>query len=227
MDYDFSDIFARYEAVAAQADAAFQKVAEAHPGCVTCKPGCAECCHALFDLSFVEALYINQRFHADLSREDREKILERADRADRRIHQVKREAYQAVQKGREAEEILSRVAWERVRCPLLNDDDRCALYGARPVSCRLDGIPTAIEGKAHTCGKSGFQEGTSYPTANLDAVNKKLHDLSVEMAARLPTRFSGLAEMLVPLSMALLTVYNDEYLGVRKRDGGEAPSKEE
>lgn len=216
MDHDFSEIFARYEALRAQTDSAFGRVSEAHSDCVSCKPGCADCCHALFDLSFVEALYINSKFNGELDEGRKAKILERADQADRRIALIKKEAYQAVKKGRDTDEVLSRVAWERVRCPLLEDDDRCALYEYRPITCRLYGIPTSIGGKAHTCGRSGFVEGTPYPTANLDAVHGRLLGLSAEIVAGLPTRFTGLSDLLVPLSMALLTIYNDEYLGIKK-----------
>ncbi|MBI5845668.1 MAG: YkgJ family cysteine cluster protein [Deltaproteobacteria bacterium] len=216
MDHDFSEIFARYEALRAQTDSAFLRVSEAHPDCVACKSGCADCCHALFDLSFIEALYINSKFNSELDESSKGKILERADQADRKIALIKKEAYQAVKKGREADEVLSRVAWERVRCPLLGDDDRCALYEHRPITCRLYGIPTSIGGKAHTCGMSGFAEGTPYPTANLDAVHGRLLELSTEIVKTLPTKYIGLTDMLVPLSMALLTIYNDEYLGIRK-----------
>ena len=168
MELDHSKIFKEYEKVVEGVDKAFKTVEEAHSDCVKCKPGCSDCCYALFDLSLVEALYINHYFNQRFDGKEKEQLLQKADRADRKIHMIKKEAYQATKKGRQTDEILSRVAWERVRCPLLDDDEKCVLYDKRPITCRLYGIPTAIGGKGHTCGESGFEEGKPYPTVNLD-----------------------------------------------------------
>ncbi|MDI6796421.1 MAG: YkgJ family cysteine cluster protein [Desulfatibacillaceae bacterium] len=218
MDLDFSEFFKQYEQIVAQADAAFKTVAQAHPDCIACKPGCSDCCYALFDLSLVEALYLNSNFLEKLDNTAREKILAKADRADRKAYQIKREAFQAVAKGKETEQVMARVAWERVRCPLLNEADRCDLYSNRPVTCRIYGIPTAIDGKGHTCGQSGFAQGAAYPTVNLDAINQRLADLSHKLVERLNTRHTEMGDMLMPVSMALLTKFDREYLGIKEKD---------
>ena len=56
---ELTPVFTAYEALVAEADAVFARVGEMHPDCVTCKPGCSDCCHAMFDLSLVEAMYLN------------------------------------------------------------------------------------------------------------------------------------------------------------------------
>ena len=112
------------------------------------------------------------------------------------------------------EEILERIAAETVRCALLNDKDLCDLYESRPITCRLYGVPTAIGGKGHTCGLSGFSQGETYPTANLDRIQSALMALSNALVADLKSKYKTMGEMLVPLSMALLTDYDDEYLGL-------------
>ena len=61
---DLTDIFARYENLRAEADTLFDRVREACPQCVTCKEGCSDCCHAMFDLSLVEAMALNRAFNA-------------------------------------------------------------------------------------------------------------------------------------------------------------------
>ncbi|ACL05986.1 protein of unknown function UPF0153 [Desulfatibacillum aliphaticivorans] len=216
MELDHSKIFEEYERVVEGVDKAFKTVEEAHSNCVKCKPGCSDCCYALFDLSLVEALYINHHFNQRFEGKEKDRLLERADRADRKIHMIKKEAYQATKKGKQTDEILSRVAWERVRCPLLDDEEKCVLYDKRPITCRLYGIPTAIGGKGHTCGESGFEEGRAYPTVNLDSLNAMLYQLSQKIVAGIPTKYVGMADMLVPLSMALLTEYNKEYLGIKE-----------
>ena len=102
------------------------------------------------------------------------------------------------------------IAAERVRCPLLNDDDMCDLYEYRPITCRLYGMPTSIGGIGHTCGKSGFVEGKPYPTVNLDVIQKRLYEISAEFVSRIKTKYVKMADMLVPLSMAILTDYDEE-----------------
>jgi Fe-S-cluster containining protein len=208
-------IFEKYESLVAQVDEVFDKVRREHPNCVKCKLECSDCCHALFDLSLVESLYINRHFLKKAVEARRAEIIDKANRIDRKVYQVKRKAYKAVQSGVKSEEqVLLEMAAERIRCPLLNDDNLCDLYEHRPVTCRLYGIPTSIGGRGHTCGLSGFEEGVSYPTVNLDAINAKLHELSREVVAVLRSKHVKMGDLLMPLSMALLTVFDEEYLGL-------------
>jgi Fe-S-cluster containining protein len=161
---ELEPIFKKYETLVKQVDEVFEKVCSDYPDCVKCKQACADCCHALFDLSLVEALYINHKFHENLG-DKKGKILETANRTDRKLHQLKRKMFKAVESGQKTEElVLLEMAAERSRCPLLNEENRCDLYAFRPVTCRLYGIPTSINGRGHTCGLSGFKEGVSYPT---------------------------------------------------------------
>ena len=59
MDFDFTPYFKRYESLLELADQAFQRVSKEYPESVKCRSGCSDCCHALFDLTLIEALYIN------------------------------------------------------------------------------------------------------------------------------------------------------------------------
>ena len=210
---DFEPYFKHYETVVAGVEAAFGKIKSEYDECVRCKVGCADCCHALFDLTLIEAMYINHKFKALYKGDALERLLERANAADRQIYRIKRSAYKQHEAGKSEDDILSEMAALRVRCPLLDDDDRCALYEFRPITCRLYGIPTQIGGAAHTCGLSGFEKGKPYPTVKLDQIHKRLYDISFAMAQDIKSRFPDLAQMLVPLSMALLTEYTLDYLG--------------
>ena len=102
----------------------------------------------------------------------------------------------------------------KCRCPLLGDDDRCLLYQARPITCRLYGVPTAIAGQGHVCGFAAFEKGKSYPTVYLDEIQSRLEDLSREIGRAVNSRFRELHEVYVPLSMALITNYDEAYLGI-------------
>ncbi|MBU0986381.1 MAG: YkgJ family cysteine cluster protein, partial [Proteobacteria bacterium] len=161
------------------------------------------------------ALYINHQFNKKFKDQERQKIIDKANRADRKVYQIKRKAYKDMQSGKNEVDILMEIGAERCRCPLLNDKDMCDLYESRPVTCRLYGIPTSIGGISHTCGKSGFLEGKPYPSVNLDTVQQRLFQISQQLIAEIKSKYLKMGEMLVPLSMALLTVYDAEYLGMK------------
>jgi Fe-S-cluster containining protein len=226
VDFDFQPYFRQYELLAKAADQVFEQVQAQFPKEIECKLECSDCCHAVFDVTLVEALYLNYQFGQHFSGKAREDIIDKANRADRKAYKLKRDAYQKVEAGKNESEILIELAGERIRCPLLNAQNRCDLYDHRPVTCRFYGVPTEIAGIAHTCGKSGFIKGKSYPTVHLEKMQQKLFALSIEIARDLQSKFSALGELLVPVSMALLTEYNEEYLGIKLpeksvKEGGE------
>jgi len=214
MTIDFTPFFKRYESLAAKADKAFAQVQSRFPEAVKCAPGCADCCYALFDLTLIEALYINFHFNLQYSEAEREALLEKANTADRKTYKIKKAAFKSTQDGEAEEDVLENVGRERIRCPLLNEESRCDLYAYRPIACRVYGIPMAIGGKGHTCGHSGFLPGEKYPTFNQDVVHDQLMALSADFVQAIGSRHVKMADVLVPLSMALLTDYNETYLGL-------------
>ena len=226
MNFDLTPYFKRYEALVAQSDGAFERVRQAHPEEVKCEEKCSDCCFALFDLTLIEALYINHRFNEKFKGSQKAELLEKANRADRRLYKIKRKAFDELQGGKNEAEILAEMASERVRCPLLNEQELCSLYDNRPLTCRFYGIPTAIGGRGHTCGKTGFKEGEQYPTVNLDAVHAKLQQISAELVRDMKSRHVRLADLLVPLSSALVSSYDDTFMGVGdEKVEDAAPSK--
>jgi len=226
MEFDFSPIFNKYEVIVKATEDVFAKVKSDFPECVKCDNGCSDCCHALFDLTLIEALYINHQFNQNIDEAKKAELIEKANRADRKIYKIKRKAYKAASAGTTEKEILDAIAKERVRCPLLNDQDKCDLYVYRPITCRLYGIPTAFNNTSHTCGLSGFEEGKPYPTANMDTLHRKLYELSVELIAAVRSKHIKMADMLVPLSMALLTDFDETYLGVKEAEGSNKEGEE-
>ena len=221
MNINFEPFFREYERLSMTAEETFKKMEREYGDCVTCKIGCTDCCYALFDLSLIEAIYINRRFHEVLGDEKKLQLLERANQSDRAVHKIKRKAYKAYEAGKSEDEVFEQIALEKVRCPLLNDEGRCELYAFRPITCRLYGIPTAIGGKGRTCGKSNFKKGRSYPTVQLEVIHKKLYEISSDLARTIRSKYIGLGELLVPLSMALLTEYDEEYLGIGDADASD------
>ena len=160
MDHDLDKLFGAI-------DQAFKAVRQAHPEAITCEKGCADCCQAVFDVSFVEAVNLLAHFQ----------------RLDPVVQRQIEGAAQEASKG--WEQIMAAgldPAVARIRCPLLDAQGVCLCYEARPVNCRTYGIPTVIDGKGHVCGLSGFEPGKSYPTVNLASLQRMLHDLSVQLA---------------------------------------------
>ncbi|WP_320009045.1 YkgJ family cysteine cluster protein [Maridesulfovibrio sp.] len=215
---EFKEIFQKYEALVAEVDKTFNKISEQTEEGINCAKGCSECCHALFDLTLVEAIYINRKFNEKYSGMERSTIMQEADKADRLIHKVKRRAFKASQSGASTAEILKEVSMSRVKCPFLKESNLCALYDFRPLTCRIYGVPMNIGGQAHSCQKSGFTPGKAYPTINMDTLQSKLMQLSEELAASINSSLKELPGVLVPLSMALLTDYTPEYLGANTGD---------
>ena len=108
---DFSAIFAKYEALRDSVDALFADISAKYPDCVKCSQGCSDCCHALFDLSLVEAMYLNAKFPAAFpSGLERSAILQAADQADRCLYKFKRKIFKDAQAGRDSKEIFAEVA---------------------------------------------------------------------------------------------------------------------
>lgn len=214
MEFDFSPYFKRYEELVQAADQVFEKMNKQYPDCVSCKEGCSDCCYALFDLTLIEALYINQHFHERFAGQIRSELQEKANLVDRKIARIKREAYKRLKNGEDEQAILTDLATVRVRCPLLNNKDRCDMYELRPLTCRFYGIPTAIAGKGHCCSLSNFKAGTEYPTVKLDTIHQQLQQISSELLRDMRARHIKLVDVLIPLSMALITVFDGEFFGV-------------
>lgn len=226
MDIDFSPFFKRYEAIAAKADRAFSHVKEKFPEEVKCTPGCADCCFAMFDLTLIEAMYLNHHFKKEFTGEERERLLEKANKADRQAYKIKKAAYESKRNGEPEDKLLKEMAQQRIRCPLLNDENMCELYSCRPIACRVYGIPLAIGGKGHTCGHSGFEPGKNYPTFNLDVLHDQLLALSAEFIQAIGSKHVKMGDVLVPVSMALLTEYDEEYLGLKEPAGENSQASE-
>ncbi len=212
---DLSAIFARYEALVAETDALFGHIRTAHTDCVSCEQGCSDCCSALFDLSLVEAMYLNKAFAEKIPHgRERSDILARASDLDRTATRMKREFYKQAKAGMEAEQIMAEAARLRLPCPLLNEENACVLYENRPITCRLYGVPMNINGHGHVCGKTGFSKGGQYPTVHMNAIQQRLDGLSRDIAETVKSRFRELDQVFVPVSMALMTKYDEQYLGI-------------
>ena len=214
MDINLKPYFEKYESLVEKSEEAFNRVKAAHTECVKCEEKCADCCFALFDLTLIEALYLHHKFNEKFKGAAKVELVEKANRADRRIYKIKRDAFKELQAGRNEGELLAQMALERVRCPLLSEKDLCDLYDNRPLTCRFYGIPTAIGGAGHTCGKSEFKQGEQYPTVNLDVVHNHLQQISAELLRDIKSKNIKLVDLLVPVSSVMVMDFDEVFLGI-------------
>jgi Fe-S-cluster containining protein len=145
-------------------------------------------------------------------------MIEHASRIDRQIFKIKNEAFQLHKKGKNEVDILAFTATKRARCPLLNNNGKCELYKYRPITCRIYGVPISSNGMSHICGQSGFKKGYPYPTINIDTIYKYLYKLSAELISDIKSKYIKMADLLVPLSNAMITDYDDYYLGLKMKE---------
>lgn len=219
MALEFNEFFEKYERLVADVDRIFEAVKAQCSEEVKCEKGCSDCCHALFDLSLIEAMYLNHKFNEKMEGLERQAVLDRAEEAERKQHKLVRKTFKKKEEGRSTQEVLDELAAMRLRCPLLTDEHTCELYDVRPITCRLYGIPMAFDGQTRTCGSTGFKEGEPYPTVHLEKIQDRLVEISAELTAHIQSKYSGLPTLHVPVSVALMNRYDEEYLGLVKATG--------
>ncbi|WP_457552101.1 YkgJ family cysteine cluster protein [Desulfobacula sp.] len=218
MTLNLKEHFVKYEALVQMADAVFERVKNDFPKEVFCREKCSDCCYAIFDLTLIEALYLKDTFLKKFTSKDKNDIIEIADKTDRVLTKMKRDAYKKIKNGADELEIVGNMSQERVRCPLLGQDNLCAMYEHRPITCRVYGIPTSTFGVSHICGRTNFIQGQPYPTLNMDKIYTQLQLLSAQLVQDIKSNNIRMHEMLIPVSMALVTEFNEDYLGVRKNE---------
>lgn len=194
-----------YELLVDKADVFFQEMQQTHGDCVKCVPRCSDCCHAVFGLFLVEAVYLKRHFD-ELSADKIKGALLRCNDTERSLKKLetKLKAYETDPKM--GARIL---ATERIRCPLLDDNEACILYPHRPITCRVYGTPTNIHGKLHVCGKSGFEKGQSYPAFDLDSVYRDLFILSKELLEDTGEKDVDKASLLISVCKAIRTPFDE------------------
>ena len=195
----------KYKLLVVKGDAAFQTMEKDYGPCIKCKAGCSDCCHAIFGLFLVEAAYIQKQFNR-LDRKVRREVLSNAEKFEKELQRVEERLQAHEDDPRMKSYALSK---ERVRCPLLNQNDECIIYPHRPITCRVYGIPTAIQGQARVCGKAAFESGESYPTFDLDACYKELYQLSKELLVQMGESDMEKASLLISVAKVLKTPLED------------------
>lgn len=108
---------------------------------VACGAGCSACCRGLFDISLLEALLL-RRAYERLPEAVRQQVRQKAELrlADLRKSWPKWEA-PFLLNGMPDDEWTEMPEDDLTPCALLDDKGRCLFYAARPMTCRLYGLP--------------------------------------------------------------------------------------
>jgi Fe-S-cluster containining protein len=190
-----------YELLVDKADAAFQKMIKEYGTYIKCERHCSDCCHAVFGLFLIEAAYLKEHFDQLESKAVREALL-RCNDTERAIKRLEIMLQKNEDDPRMQAHVLSR---GRIRCPLLDEKQDCILYAHRPITCRVYGIPTKIQGLARVCGRAGFEKGESYPAFDLDGLYGDLHNLSKELLNSVKKGNPEKASLLISVAKAIST----------------------
>mgnify|MGYP001469362922 FL=1 len=199
------DLYRSYELLADKAEAAFQQMQKEHGSCMKCEPHCSDCCHAVFGLFFIEAGYLKEQFDK-LTDEEKRAALTRCEQAEKSLERLQNMLQEHEGDPQMQAYILSR---ERIPCPLLNEHQECILYLHRPITCRVYGIPTKIQGKARACWKAEFKEGERYPVFDLDGIYRDLYFLSTELLKAGGQDDPEKASLMISVSKAVTTPLQD------------------
>lgn len=200
-----NDLFRSYDLLVDKAEAAFQEMQKEYGSCIKCEPHCSDCCHAIFGLFLIEAGVLKEHFDR-LADEEKRAALLRCEEAEKSLERLQNMLQEHEGDPQMQVYIMSR---ERIPCPLLNEHQDCILYAHRPVTCRVYGIPTRIQGKARVCWKAAFKEGERYPIFDLDGVYRDLYVLSTELLKSVGMDDPEKASLLISVSKAITTPLED------------------
>jgi Fe-S-cluster containining protein len=203
-----------YNELVAKINVAVEKVKSLYADEYLCDNGCTDCCYSVFDITLIEAINIKAKFNEKFSGSERFSLVEESNKTDRTLNRMKKSAVKKLQKGDKEAKIIELISTEKIKCPLLNSNNKCEIYDFRPIACRISGIPAVSHGMTHTCGKAGFKPGVAYQTINMDTIYDKLYAISKKMMMHNSSKFKTMHELLMPVSMAVITDFNNEFLGI-------------
>ena len=200
-----NDLFRSYELLVDKAEAAFQGMQKDHSSCIKCEPHCSDCCHAIFGLFLIEAGYLKEHLD-ELTNEEKRAALLRCEEAEKSLERLQKMLQAHEGDPQMQAYIMSR---ERIPCPLLNENQDCILYPYRPITCRVYGIPTKVQGKARVCWKAEFKKDERYSVFDLDGVYRDLYLLSTELLKSAGKDDPEKASLLFSVSKAITTSLED------------------
>lgn len=135
-------ILNRYGELLQEVDRWFSDTLAAHPDLIACRPGCSACCRGLFDITVLDALYLQQGVTL-LPQEEQQQL--------RQLAVQRLQALSSICPDYHAPWFLNHLSDQQQEtlmpeddptpCILLSAAGECRVYHNRPMTCRLHGIP--------------------------------------------------------------------------------------
>jgi protein-tyrosine phosphatase/Fe-S-cluster containining protein len=206
---DLGPFFLDYEQLLEELDEAFQRATGSDDGLLSCGLESDECCFRLVDLQLIEAAYLSNQMNRSLTRDARLNAIERAVILSSEIKDLERSV--EVEPGDTREDMLSDLYFQRkIRCPL-SVNSKCILYKARPVSCRMHGLPVSVKGKVETFGVKKQLGQNPNALLDLGSVQQMLRRISRNLFHALTSSFLPGKEPTFTLASTVSGKFVQEY----------------
>lgn len=132
----------QYGTLLSEVDAWFDQCLVQFPELIACRSGCSECCRGLFDITLLDAAYLRLGFDS-LTEAKKADIVQAALKRLEQLSQINPQFVEPwLLNG------IPEVDWDELMpeedetpCLLLSESGECLVYGYRPMTCRLNGIP--------------------------------------------------------------------------------------
>lgn len=174
---------------------------------MSCRQGCARCCHGLFDISIPDSQRVAEGFRT-IPREVREQVAERAAMIQSRIEEEEPDLGYPFYLNSLSQDRVDRLveAIGDVRCPFLDESDSCLIYEYRPIACILEGVPMVDvhDGLFGDWCELNFRDGFSpemQPDLRLDYY--EVQEAEQETTILIPSVISRLCPSLQPVTCNL------------------------
>lgn len=106
-----------------------------------CRSGCSACCRGLFDITLLDA-WLLWSAYANLPVKVQQEVLGRCQPRLAELSERWPDLHQPyILNTLPEEDWLNMPEDDQTPCPLLDSNGRCLVYAARPITCRLHGLP--------------------------------------------------------------------------------------
>lgn len=130
-----------YRQLLDEVDAWFTACLQVGGAALACRGGCSACCRALFDITLLDAWLLKAAF-ANLPADAQAQVLSRCQpRLTELLGRWPGLDNPYLLNALPEEEWLSMPEGDQTPCPLLDENGYCLVYHARPLTCRLHGLP--------------------------------------------------------------------------------------
>lgn len=130
-----------YRRLLGQVDAWFNRCLEAGGTALSCRGGCSACCRGLFDITLLDAVLLKDAF-TFLTPATQDEVLQKCyPRLEELQNRWPDLRHPYLLNDLPDHEWTEMPEDDETPCPLLDAEGFCLVYNARPLTCRLHGLP--------------------------------------------------------------------------------------